>query len=261
MKVQLFQIYIEYGQAEQNKTKIKQWFENELENDTDVVVLPEMWNNGYALEKLNELADKDLNDSLPFISNLSQTYQVDIIAGSVSNQIGQNIYNTAFSVLSNGKCINRYNKVHLVPMLSEPDFMSPGKQVPEPFELSDGTLATQIICYDLRFPELLRYPARSGAQIAFYVAQWPTVRLNHWLALLKARAIENDMFVVGTNSCGNDGQTDYAGHSIVINPNGEVIADLGSDESTLSIDIDVNEVLEQRQAIPVFDNLKLNLYK
>ena len=139
--------------------------------------------------------------------------------------------------------------------------MSPGVNVPEPFALSDGTLATQIICYDLRFPELLRYPARSGAKVAFYVAQWPTVRLNHWLALLKARAIENDMFIIGTNSCGNDGQTDYAGHSIVINPNGEIIGSLDSEEDSLSVNIDINEAIEQRQSIPVFDNLKLDLYK
>ena len=60
---------------------------------------------------------------------------------------------------------------------------------------------TQIICYDLRFPEILRYPARKGAKIAFYVAQWPSSRLDHWLSLLKARAIENDIFIVACNSC------------------------------------------------------------
>lgn len=261
MKVQLFQIYIEYGQSEKNMAKIEQWFEDKLESDTDVVVIPEMWNNGYALEKLNDLADENLRNSLPFIKNLAQRYQVDIVAGSVSNKIDRNIYNTAFTVSSSGKCINHYNKIHLVPMLREPDFMSPGVNVPEPFALSDGTLATQIICYDLRFPELLRYPARSGAKVAFYVAQWPTVRLNHWLALLKARAIENDMFIIGTNSCGNDGQTDYAGHSIVINPNCEVIGSLESEEDVLSVNIDINEVTKQRQSIPVFDNLKLDLYK
>ena len=69
-------------------------------------------------------------------------------------------------------------------------------------------LKLQIICYDLRFPELLRYPARNGAQIAF-VAQWPTPRLNHWRVLLQARAIENDMFVIACNGTGNDGNTDY----------------------------------------------------
>ena len=84
------------------------------------------------------------------------------------------------------------------------------KTVPEPFALSSGALATQIICYDLRFPELLRYPSREGAQIAFYVAEWPTSRLNHWRSLLQARAIENDIFIVACNGTGHDGNTEYA---------------------------------------------------
>ncbi len=67
-----------------------------------------------------------------------------------------------------GQLINEYDKVHLVPMLREHEFLTAGKNVAEPFQLSDGTYVTQLICYDLRFPELLRYPARSGAKIAFY---------------------------------------------------------------------------------------------
>jgi omega-amidase len=69
----------------------------------------------------------------------------------------------------------------------------------------------------------LRYPAKKGAQIAFYVAQWPQVRLNHWLALLQARAIENDMFVVGCNACGDDGNTLVCWSFNGINPNGEIL--------------------------------------
>ncbi|MEJ7281582.1 nitrilase-related carbon-nitrogen hydrolase, partial [Staphylococcus epidermidis] len=92
----------------------------------------------------------------------------------------------------------------------------------------------QMICYDLRFPELLRYPARSGATIAFYVAQWPSARLNHWQVLLKARAIENNMYVIGCNGCGYDGKTQYAGHSVVINPNGEIIQELSTIEKELT---------------------------
>ena len=145
-------------------------------------------------------------------------------------------------------------------MLDEPTYLEDGKAVPEPFPLSSGTQATQIICYDLRFPELLRYPARNGAQIAF-VAQWPTPRLNHWRVLLQARAIENDMFVIACNGTGNDGNTDYAGHSMIINPNGDILAELGQDEHTIAFNIDLNEVDVQRENIPVFKNLKPNLYK
>ena len=122
-------------------------------------------------------------------------------------------------------------------------------------------LATQIICYDLRFPELLRYPSREGAQIAFYVAEWPTSRLNHWRSLLQARAIENDIFIVACNGTGHDGNTEYAGHSMVINPNGDILDELNREEDTISVDINIQEVSRQRDAIPIFRNLKPHLYK
>ncbi|HDK7854787.1 TPA: nitroreductase family protein [Staphylococcus aureus] len=136
-----------------------------------------------------------------------------------------------------------------------------GENVAEPFQLSDGTYVTQLICYDLRFPELLRYPARSGAKIAFYVAQWPMSRLHHWHSLLKARAIENNMFVIRTNSTGFDGNTEYAGHSIVINPNGDLVGELNESADILTVDLNLNEVEQQRENIPVFKSIKLDLYK
>ncbi|MCU6325957.1 hypothetical protein KSU18_22895, partial [Enterobacter quasiroggenkampii] len=118
------------------------------------------------------------------ITQLAKQYNVDIVAGSVSNIKDNNVFNTAFSVNKDGELINEYDKVHLVPMLREPEFLKDGDKVPEPFQLSDGTLATQIICYDLRFPELLRSPAKNSAKIAFYVAQYPSAGLNRWLSLL-----------------------------------------------------------------------------
>lgn len=261
MKIQLLQLQITFGDVDRNEQHISEWFDQYVEEDTDVVVMPEMWNNGYDLEHLNTKADHYLERSHSFIQQLAIDYHVDIVAGSVSNERDNHIYNTGFTVSQFGEIINYYDKVHLVPMLNEPQYLTAGKHVPEPFPLSDDTLVTQLICYDLRFPELLRYPARNGAKIGFYVAQWPSARLNHWQALLKARAVENDMFIVGVNSCGDDGRTEYAGHSMVINPNGEVIKQLSAEEDVATVEIDLSEVDEQRKNIPVLDNLKLELYK
>lgn len=261
MNIEIFQFKVEPANVALNEETITNWFAEYVTAKTDIVVLPEMWNNGYALPQLKELAGNQLSRSFEFISKLAIQYKVDVIAGSVSNSMKENIYNTAFAVSKNGYLINSYDKVHLVPMLDEPSFLTPGNAVPEPFTLSDGAKVAHITCYDLRFPELLRYPARKDAQIAFYVAQWPAVRLNHWTALLKARAIENDIFVVGCNACGDDGKTEYAGHSIVINPNGEVIAELEEKPDHLTCDIDLDEVTNQRNTIPVFKNLRPHLYK
>ncbi|PTY44652.1 carbon-nitrogen family hydrolase [Staphylococcus aureus] len=261
MKVQIYQLPIIFGDSSKNETQITQWFEKNMNAEVDVVVLPEMWNNGYDLEHLNEKADNNLGQSFSFIKHLAEKYKVDIIAGSVSNIRNNQIFNTAFSVNKGGQLINEYDKVHLVPMLREHEFLTAGENVAEPFQLSDGTYVTQLICYDLRFPELLRYPARSGAKIAFYVAQWPMSRLQHWHSLLKARAIKNNMFVIGTNSTGFDGNTEYAGHSIVINPNGDLVGELNESADVLTVDLNLNEVEQQRENIPVFKSIKLDLYK
>ena len=89
----------------------------------------------------------------------------------------------------------------------------------------------------------------------------PTSRLNHWRSLLQARAIENDIFIVACNGTGHDGNTEYAGHSMVINPNGDILVELNREEATISVDINIQEVSRQRDAIPIFRNLKPHLYK
>lgn len=261
MKVQILQFNVKPQSPNENAKKITQLFSENVSTDTDVVVLPEMWNNGYALSSLNQCSDKNLDQSLTFIQSLAHQYNVDIIAGSVSNRVKENIYNTAFAVNCEGQKIYEYHKIHLVPMLNEPQFLDAGEQVPYTFTLSNNTPVSQIICYDLRFPELTRYPAANGAQIMFYVAQWPEVRQSHWRKLLQARAIENDMFVVAANTCGSDGETAFAGHSMVINPNGDILEEANQGETVLSVELDLKEVEQQRKNIPVFDNLRPDIYQ
>ena len=261
MNIKIFQLKIEPADISYNEENITAWFNRHVQPDTDVVVLPEMWNNGYALSQLDILADDNLTRSYKFIKNLALQFDVDIVAGSVSNKRNNQVYNTAFTVLKDGSLVNVYDKVHLVPMLNEPTYLAPGEAVPEPYQLSDGTQSTQIICYDLRFPELLRYPAAEGCDIAFYVAQWPQARLKHWQSLLQARAIENDMYIVGCNACGDDGSTQYAGHSMVVDPNGEILEEVGATEKCITLSLDLDKVKQQRKAIPVFENRRKELYK
>ncbi|QLK86453.1 carbon-nitrogen family hydrolase [Staphylococcus sp. 17KM0847] len=261
MKVQVLQFYVTPANTKKNEQKITELFAQTIHDDTDIVVLPEMWNNGYALTVLQEKSDHSLSQAYPFIRQLAQQYNVDIIAGSVSNHQDGSLYNTAFNVLHDGTLNDYYHKIHLVPMLDEPQFLDAGDQVPDTFTLSNGTLASQIICYDLRFPEISRYPAAKGAEILFYVAQWPDTRQAHWRKLLQARAIENNAYIVAANGCGFDGQTTYAGHSMIINPNGDIIAEAQEDEATLTAVLDMHMVTEQRKAIPVFDNMRPEVYR
>ena len=259
IKIQLYQFEVAFGDLEANKSKIKQFFENELNEDTDIVVFPEMWNNGYDLEHLNEKADNNLENTKQFISNLANQFKVNVVAGSVSNKKDDAVYNTLVVFNEHGDLIYDYDKIHLVPMLNEPKYLASGNFLPETCDLCDIKMGG-IICYDLRFPEPIRRLAINESKVIFVVAQWPESRLYHWKQLNIARAIENETYIVACNSCGNDENTEYAGHSLVIAPNGDVISEANNQETILSVKIDSNKVNEMRNQIPVFKNRRTDLY-
>jgi predicted amidohydrolase len=117
-----------------------------------------------------------------------------------------------------------------------------------------------MICYDLRFPELCRSLALGGAKMVAVMAEWPAERVAHWKALLKARAIENQLFIVGANRCGQDGDLVYAGHSRIISPYGDVLARAGKRPATLSADVDLSLVERVRRQIPCLQERMPEVY-
>jgi omega-amidase len=118
-----------------------------------------------------------------------------------------------------------------------------------------------MICYDIRFPELARTLALDGAKILFVPAEWPHPRLHHWRTLLMARAIENQMFVVSCNRVGTSGSTHFFGHSLIIDPWGEIIAEGAEHEEIITAALDLTEVDKVRGRIPVFEDRRPELYK
>ncbi len=102
------------------------------------------------------------------------------------------------------------------------------------------------ICFDLRFPEIARALTAGGAELLVCTAQWPKARIDHWLALLSARAIENQCFVVAGNGCGESAGVELGGTSVVISPSGEVLARAGEGREAISIAIDWQEMEEMR---------------
>ena len=117
------------------------------------------------------------------------------------------------------------------------------------------------ICYDLRFPELFRrYAVADGAKLMLICAEWPLVRVAHWRSLLVARAIENQCFVVATNSCGETGGAVFGGHSMIVDPWGQIVAEAGEDERLLTAEIDLDEADGVRRQIPVFADRRPDAY-
>lgn len=262
MKIQTFQYEVAFGNPDRNMEKVQRLMEESDLNDTDVVVLPEMWTTGFSLEKLHELAANELEPVKGFIQKLAKEYDVNIVAGSIANKKESEIKNTAFVVDRKGNFVYEYSKIHLVPMLNEPEFLSGGTSKVDTFEL-DGEKVGMVICYDLRFPEVFRDLAMDDAKVIFVVAEWPNARTEHWITLLKARAIENQCYIVSSNVAGTQPTgTTFAGRTMIVDPFGEVIeeADEGSEMQVAST-IDLDYVRKVRKEVPIFDSRRRDMYK
>ena len=163
----------------------------------------------------------------------------------------------------NGNCIASYDKTHLFTPMGEHNFFEKGDHLCR-FTL-DGVSCAIIICYDIRFPELTRTLAlgEGGLDVLFIVSQWPKVRTMHLRTLVRARAIENQMFTVCCNSCGLAGETQYAGSSLICDPWGEIIADAqtdSTDEKIIRADADMSIISGIRSSINVFADRREALY-
>ncbi|MFC4388621.1 carbon-nitrogen family hydrolase [Gracilibacillus marinus] len=261
MKFAIYQMDVIPANPEANKAKIIDWMETELVQDVDTVVLPEMWNAGYALDQLEEYADKDGRDIVPFLKNLAKQHDKHIIAGSIANKREDGIYNTSYIITKQGELIHQYDKMHLVPMLDEHVFLQAGKEKGKIFEL-DGMKIGVVICYDLRFPELMRSLALLGAEVIIVVAQWPTSRRVHWHYLQYARAIENQCYIISANSSGECNGTQFAGESYVIEPTGKLVTEGPKEkEATIIAEIDRDIVTQFRKDIPIFKSRVPHLYE
>ena len=225
----------------------------------DVLVLPETWNTGFfPKEELLQLSDRDGEMVKARIGALAEQHHVNIVAGSVSNVRNGKVFNTAMVFDRSGACVASYDKTHLFSPMGENDYYTPGDHLCT-FSL-DGIRCGLVICYDIRFPELVRSLALQGIDVLFVVSQWPKDRIRHLRSLTTARAIENQVFVVCCNSCGTAGETVYGGNSAVIEPFGEPLTLAGETEMIVSVSLDMQTLGKIRGSIPVFRDRRPELY-
>ena len=226
------------------------------QENVKLVVLPELWAAKFDNERASELWLFS-QEALRKISSLSKKYEM-VIAGSIMEKEGDDYFNTAYITDASGKEIGKYRKVHLFSMAGEDNYFKCGEEKVV-VDTGIGKLGI-IICYDLRFPELTRALALSGAAILLVPAQWPKARVKHWRTLAIARAIENQLFVVACNRTGRDKKEWYPGHSLIIDPWGEVLAEGGEEEGFIFAEIDLDRVKSVRQTMRCFDDRKPEVY-
>ncbi len=206
------------------------------------------------------MADRDGHRTKELFASLARELEINIVGGSITNLKGKggSLYNTCYTFNKKGECVVEYDKTHLFSYAKEHEYFQAGDRVTT-FEL-DGVKCGVIICYDIRFLELVRTLALQEIEVLFVPAQWPVPRINHWEILNQARAIENQMYVVCVNACGVAGETIYGGHSAVINPWGEVLAKAGDKEEIITAELDFGIVERIRNSINVYRDRRPELY-
>lgn len=253
----LAQMHIKLGDIDYNFDRAVQMIDQAAENRSQIILLPELWSSGYDLEN----REKYSKINLEILDNLKQKAKEKRISigGSLLLQKDSDFVNRFFLINKDGLQIALYDKVHLFRLMNEDKWLQPGNHL-EAATLEWGK-AGLAICYDLRFPEVFRVYSLCGASLILLVAQWPLKRIFHWKTLLRARAIENQLFFAAVNSAGMIGNSLFGGCSAVISPWGETLIEgKEEEEQLLSAELDFDQVEEVRRTIPVFGDRRPEVY-
>jgi omega-amidase len=247
MNVFCCQLDIVWEDKRANFEKVENLLVEARPSPGSLVILPEMCFTGFSMD-VSRISEFEPGLTEAFLAAAAERHQVYLLSGLVTRTPDGFGRNEAIFMTPHGIVEGRYQKLHLFSPAGEHAFFEPGNRVTT-FAWQGGLVAP-FICYDLRFPESFRSAVDLGAELYVVIANWPRVRERHWLALLQARAIENQAFVVGVNRCGRDPQVDYSGRSVIFAPDGDLIADAGEREGWISGELDWETVREYRKRFP-----------
>lgn len=257
LTISLAQIDIVLGDPEANLKKAEQWVAEAKRRGSDIIVFPEMWTTGFDWPRLKALAGQQ-GDAVSAVADLARRHQIWINGSMLALDEGDRPANTSIMFDPDGGTVGTYRKIHLFGLMDEDRYLAPGRSLTT-IETPWGQSGLAI-CYDLRFAEMFRRYALDGAGLVFLPAEWPHPRLAHWQTLLRARAIENQMFMIGVNRVGSDEASRFFGHSAIIDPWGDAVVEAGESEILLTATIDTETVAHVRQKIPVFKDRRPDLY-
>jgi len=266
MKITMLQPKVTDDKSE-NLAKIRTLIDQEETGDVDFLVLPEMFNCPYEAEKFDQYAEEIPGPTTDFLSELALKHDVYVVGGSIPERSGDKVYNTSPVLDPDGKIIGKHRKIHLFRVnypgkieFDESRYLKSGEgQTVLKTEL--GTIGVAI-CYDLRFPELLRGMTKAGSKVIFLPAAFNTTTgPAHWKTVLRTRAIDNQTFVVASSPARNRESSYKAyGHSLVVDPWGEVLVEAGAGEETLTVEFELDMIDEVRKRLPLLESLRPEIY-
>jgi len=239
-----------YKKVTQLATEIKQ---------TDIIVLPEVWNTGWACNLFQSNAENICNsETLDFLSNLAKSKNAYVIGGSfITKNNNSEYFNTCPVIDKHGKLLATYNKNHLYSYYgcAEGKFINRG-QNPVMVNINGVNLGLTI-CYDIRFPEIYRAYRKAGADILINCAAWASTKPIPWEMMTKSRAIENQTYMIAVNQFGKMKDNEYnLGHSRIIDYNGNVLSEILDGEGIIQTDIDIEEMYKFRDKCTILKDIR-----
>ena len=252
MRCVLLQCEPAWQDLDSSRTQLAKMLEAEGDVCGALVVTPEMAESGFTMHPQHACDDRGAH----FAATLARTHGCFLQHGFIERS-ATGFRNVVGLFAPDGACLLRYAKHQLFSPAGEMRAFEAGTSIATA-RVAD-LLATPMICYDLRFPELWRHAALAGTEVYTLSACWPQVRQAHWRALAIARAIENQAFVIACNRVGNEPNARYIGGSMVIAPDGEVLAEAGSERTALHATLDISRLREWRAKFPALRDIDRSL--
>jgi len=236
----------------------RMFFESKISelSSGQIVLLPETFTTGFSAKAVEQAEDMQ-GPSIAWMKKVSKERNL-ILGGSLIIEEDGKIYNRFIWMQPDGK-FHFYNKRHLFSYGGEGDKFTAGDK--RTIVSANGWKINLQVCYDLRFPVWSRMRTENEFDILIYVANWPEQRIEAWNSLLKARAIENQSFVIGLNRIGSDGnELNYIGESQLIHPSGDLICKEKNNEAVISFTLEKAEIISHRKKYPFLrDRDKFNV--
>jgi predicted amidohydrolase len=264
MKVCIAQFSVVRGVPESNLAKINAFVRRAKALGAELICLPEMCTTGFNWEKNIELLESAV-EHLNAIVEMARSSNIAICASFLEKTASGEAANCFCYIDSFGNIINRYRKIHLFTLFDEEKHSVAGKDC-KSFDTVHGCFGAGI-CYDLRFPELFRSLTHQGTQLIFLPSAFANPRLEHWRILLRARAIENQCFILASNQCGiedyggNIGEVEYFGHSMAIDPWGVILAESDKKEDLIEVEIEFDLVDQTRSKLTSWEDRRTDLFR
>lgn len=222
----------------------------------DLIIFPEAWSVGWCCKNfVKESEELEKSETVDFLKNVALTFGSTVVGGTFIEKQGDEYKNTCPIITKNGKLLTTYEKMHLFSHKGseENKYISTGNEL-KIINLN-GIKIGITVCYDIRFPEIYRKYSKEGVSVFINVAAWSNKKLEHWNIMHRARAIENQCFMIVADQTGKICENEYnLGHSMIINPWGDIVEWLEGEEGSLTAIIDTEEASKLRNEFPLISD-------